>query len=187
MAATAVIGVVVPALLERCGILRSGAPVAGAFMGLCLGLALLEFNSAFRTVFHGPNHRLLSARTLTGVHTLDMAALSRIRRIRTPSRPGWVDELWITDHHGVSLLVRDKKVIRRLASYAARTTANPDNPTTAPLRISRHAAARLGLVAPSRPRRAARATIDFLIGLYTPMATAALAALTTWLLTTARA
>ncbi|MEV7602855.1 hypothetical protein AB0O91_36350 [Kitasatospora sp. NPDC089797] len=181
-------GVVVPALLERVGAAHDGAQVAGALTGLAGACVLAFLHVATRSVSHGPGLCWVTARTLTGLRTLDLTALVRIRRCRLPGRyRGW-DELWLTDARGVSLRVDEPEVIARVAALLAPPRAGEpaaDAPATATARVSRHAAVRLGLATRSGPQRVARGCFDLLLAIYLPAAAAMLGLLATWLLATA--
>ncbi|GAA1231243.1 hypothetical protein GCM10009665_22000 [Kitasatospora nipponensis] len=180
-------GVVVPALLERAGAAHDGAQFAGALTGL-VGACVLGFlHVATRSVSHGPDLRWVTARTLTGVRTLDLTALVRIRRCRFPGRyRGW-DDLWLIDARGVSLRLDEPEVIARVAALLAPPHSGEpvaDGPATATARVSHHAAVRLGLATRSHLRRVARGCFDWLLAIYLPGAAALLGLLATWLLAT---
>ncbi|MFI0941282.1 hypothetical protein [Streptomyces sp. NPDC021020] len=55
------------------------------------------------TVHVRDGQTLISAKTLTGVRTLDLGALARIRRSETHMRGGYADRLRLLDLHGVRL------------------------------------------------------------------------------------
>ncbi|GAA1265150.1 hypothetical protein GCM10009665_63030 [Kitasatospora nipponensis] len=160
-------GVAVPVVLERCGVLRSGAPAIAGGVALLVALEMPLLHSGSRIVRHGPDGQLVSARTATGVRTVDLTALARIRRYRSPGRPGWDDELWLTDRHGVHLLSDDRRLVADLAARFGAADAAADGGR---VRISRHAAHRLGLATPSRRYRFVRACVDLALPLQVPMA-----------------
>ncbi|MFJ5924301.1 hypothetical protein ACIQF6_17050 [Kitasatospora sp. NPDC092948] len=182
-------GVVVPALLERAGAAHGGAQFAGALAGLAGAVLLDSRHVAGRSVSHGPGLHWVTARTPTGVRTLDLTALVRIRRCRFPGRyRGW-DKLWLTDARGVSLRVDEPEVLARVAALLAppHPGGRPEagGPATATARVSRHAAVRLGLAARSGPRRVVRGCVDLLLAVCLPGAAAVLGLLATRLLATA--
>ncbi|MFF7633323.1 hypothetical protein ACFZB9_09250 [Kitasatospora sp. NPDC008050] len=201
-AATAA-GIGVPAVLERCGTVHEGEQLIGTITGLVAACVLERWHSTGRCVGHGPDLRYVTARTLTGVRTVDLTALVRVRRSRMPGRRGW-DELWLTDARGVSLRVDEKQVLERVAALlrpqddataqAGETVRDGETVQasgtvrdggTATARVSHHAAVLLGLATRSRSRRVGRACVDVLVGLYAPGTAAGLGLLTTWLLATA--
>jgi hypothetical protein len=175
--------VVVPALLERFGVMRSGAWVPALFAGPALALGCPLLYMAFRSVRHGSGRQLLTARTVTGDRTVDLSRLTRIRRVRVLGRAGWLDQYWIEDGRGVALLV-DKETLMGPAGRATARVPGVPNPPSG-VRISRHAAAGLGLHTPSTAYRAARAWADALLGVLLPAAVTTLAVLAGRLITSA--
>jgi hypothetical protein len=171
--------IVVPALLERFGAMRSGAWVPAMFAGLALALGIPLLYTTFRSVRHGPGWQLLTARTVTGNRTIDLSKLTQIRRVRVPSKAGWLDQFWIKDCRGVVLLV-DKEVLMGPIGQAVVHSSGISG-SLGTVKISRHAAVGLGLNEPSTAYRAARACADALLGILTPGAVAALGILASWL------
>jgi hypothetical protein len=94
--------------------------------------------------------RLVSARTLGGVRTVELDALTRVRRYSAMARFGTIDEYRIKDRHGVRLALtrsRDNTIedaVRWGATRPART------PKARPVRVTRHARSALGLKPRSR-------------------------------------
>jgi hypothetical protein len=168
--------IVVPALLERFGVMRSGAWVPAMFAGLALALGFPLLYTTFR---HGPGWQLVTARTVTGDRTVDLSKLTQIRRVRVPSKAGWLDQFWIKDCRGVVLLV-DKEVLMGPIGQAVVHSSGISG-SLGTVKISRHAAVGLGLNEPSTAYRAARACADALLGILTPGAVAALGILASWL------
>ncbi|MFF4138960.1 hypothetical protein ACFY1B_47900 [Streptomyces mirabilis] len=175
--------IVVPALLERFGVVRSGAWVPAMFAGLALALGFPLLYTTFRPVRHGPGWQLVTARTVTGDRTVDLSKLTQIRRVRVPSKTGWLDEFWIKDCRGVVLLV-DKEVLMGPMGQAVVHSSGISG-SLGTVKISRHAAVGLGLSDPSTAYRAARACADTLLGILTPGAVAALGVLAGWLIRSA--
>ena len=171
--------IVVPALLERFGVIRSGAWVPAMFAGLALALSFRLLYATFRPVRHGPGWQLVTARTVTGSRTVDLSKLTHIRRVRVPSKAGWLDEFWVKDCRGVVLLV-DKKVLMGPIGQAVVHSSGISG-SLGTVKISRHAAVGLGLNEPSTAYRAARACADVLLGILAPGAVAALGILASWL------
>ncbi|MEU1600078.1 hypothetical protein ABZ468_46755 [Streptomyces sp. NPDC005708] len=88
--------------------------------------------------------QLLSARTITGVRTIDLGALASVRRYELIGRfGGSTDELRLRDQHGVRLAVDsgDKAVIGAVREAVEAADARPGGVS---LKASRHARARLG-------------------------------------------
>ena len=176
-----VAGVVLPALLERLGAIRSGAPVAGGLAGLVLAVWIPALHSAGRTVCHGPGGGLLTARTVLGPRTVNAASLTRIGRVRRGGRFGWQDELTVTDSLGVRLRISDGKTLRHLAALLA---ADPGTGagTASAVRISEPARALLGLTVPTRDEVIGRALVDLLASVIVPLAQVLAGVLLTWAL-----
>ncbi len=179
-------GIVVPGLLARFHVMHSGAPWLGVMTGVAASLVLDLLPSARQTVGHGgPDADLVTARTLTGLRTVDLDRLARVRRFRTRSRVGWVDELAVTDRSGVGFRFDDRDLAERVAAAVRRSRASktPDGPG---VEVSRFAAIRLGLAsAPSATERADRATADFALTILVPLCAALLGALAVWLVASA--
>jgi len=171
--------IVVPALLERFGVMRSGAWVPAMFAGLALALGFPLLYATSRPARHGPGWQLLTARTVTGNRTVDLSKLTRIRRVRVPSKAGWLDEFWIEDCRGVVLLVGKEALMGPVGQAVVHSSGISGSLGT--VKISRHAAVGLGLSEPSTGYRAARACADALLGILAPGAVAALGILASWL------
>ncbi|MEC3994095.1 hypothetical protein VSR01_11270 [Actinacidiphila sp. DG2A-62] len=173
--------VVVPSLLERFGVMRSGAWVPALFAGLALALGCPLLYMDFGSVRHGSGRQLLTARTVTGDRTVDLSRLTRIRRVRVLGRAGWLDQVWIKDGRGVALLVDGEALtgpggpVGPMGRATAHGPGVPNPPSG--VKISRHAAAGLGLRTPSTAQRAARAWADALLGILLPAAVTALTVL----------
>ncbi|WP_327065056.1 hypothetical protein [Kitasatospora sp. NBC_01302] len=203
LGAAAAAGIAVPAVVERCGTVQAGEQFIGALTGTAATMLLMNRHNTGDPVIHGPDLRYLTARTLTGVRTVDLTALVRIRRDRVPGNRGW-DDLVLTDARGVSLQVTGKQVAERLtallqpqdgttaqdlataqdrATAQDLATARDGVPTGA--RISPQAAVFLGLATRSRRQHAVQSCADYLRSACLPMAGAGLAMLTTWFLGTA--
>ncbi|WP_436494944.1 hypothetical protein [Actinokineospora sp. HUAS TT18] len=54
--------------------------------------------------------RYVTAKTVTGLRTIDLHALTRVWRLRGPSEGQTLDHLMLTDRHGVRLAVNDPEV-----------------------------------------------------------------------------
>lgn len=175
--------IVVPALMERFGVIRSGAWVPAMFGGMALALGFPFLYMTFRSVRHGPGWQLLTARTVTGRRTVDLSKLAQIRRVRVPSKTGWLDQFWITDCRGVVLLV-DKEVLMGPIGQAMVHSSGISG-SLGTVKVSRHAAVGLGLNEPSNAQQAARSSADVLLGILAPWAFAALGILASWLIRSA--
>lgn len=171
--------IVVPALLERFGVMRSGAWVPAMFAGLALAMGFPLLYMAFRSVRHGPGWQLLTARTVTGRRTVDLSKLTHIRRVRVPSKTGWLDQFWIKDCRGVVLLVGKEALMGPIGQAVVHSSGVSGSLGT--VKVSRHAAVGLGLNEPSTAQQAARACADVLLGILAPWAVAALGILASWL------
>ncbi|WP_280691784.1 hypothetical protein [Kitasatospora sp. GAS204B] len=168
-------GICLPALLERFGAIGTGAPLVGLCTTLVAAVLLPALHDTWTVAQHGPDSLLASARTLLGPRTVDLAELTRIRRVRMPGRNGGIDQLWLTDRSGIFLLTDDPGVIASVASLVGH-----EQPVEPNVRVSRSAAVLLGLETPGRAYRVARVVLDFAVGLYAPGAAAGLGALATW-------
>jgi hypothetical protein len=149
------------------------------FAGLALAMGFPLLYMAFRSVRHGPGWQLLTARTVTGRRTVDLSKLTQIRRVRVPSKTGWLDQFWIKDCRGVVLLV-DKEVLMGPIGQAVVHSSGISGSLGA-VKVSRHAAVGLGLNEPSTAYQTARACADALLGILAPGAVAALGILASWL------
>ncbi|MCW2871291.1 hypothetical protein [Actinacidiphila oryziradicis] len=105
--------------------------------------------------------RLLSARTLTGVRTIELDALAGVRRFAVMGRyGGTIDELRLRDRHGLRLTIghdtRAEGFIRRAVE---RADAQPGG---ASVKVTRHARSRLGL----EPRSSVPRLIHLFFGVW---------------------
>ncbi|MFF3001055.1 hypothetical protein ACFVTC_42035 [Streptomyces sp. NPDC057950] len=171
--------IVIPALLERFGVMHSGAWVPAMFAGLALAMGFPLLYMTSHSVRHGPGWQLLTARTVTGSRTVDLSKLTQIRRVRVPSKTGWLDEFWIKDCRGVVLLVDKEALMGPMGQAVVHSSGISGSLGT--VKISRHAAVGLGLNEPSTVQQAARAWADFLLGILIPGAVAVLGILASWL------
>ncbi|NUS17475.1 MAG: hypothetical protein HOY69_39800 [Streptomyces sp.] len=114
--------------------------LAGAFAGaLLLEVGIGRAEEAAVEVRDGRS--LLSARTLTGVRTVDLDALAGVRRCEEALR-GRHDEFRLRDRHGVRLAVPNGPSVDAALRRALGTA--PD------VRVTRHARTTLGLTPRSR-------------------------------------
>ncbi|MEW2304333.1 hypothetical protein AB0958_30980 [Streptomyces sp. NPDC006655] len=88
--------------------------------------------------------RLLSARTLTGVRTIELDALASVRRFAAMGRyGGTIDELRLRDRHGLRLTIgRNTRAEGSIRHAVVRADAQPFG---ASVQVTRHARSRLGL------------------------------------------
>ncbi|WP_406430758.1 hypothetical protein OHB00_02560 [Streptomyces sp. NBC_00631] len=86
--------------------------------------------------------RLVSARTLTGVRTIELDALAGVRRFAAIGRyGGTIDELRLRDSHGLRLTIgRDTRAEDAIRRAVVRADASG-----ASVKVTRHARSRLGL------------------------------------------
>jgi hypothetical protein len=178
-------GIVVPGLLQRFGVIRGGASAAGVLAGFVGWFAMELMPYAWRTVTHeAPHAHLVTARTLTGLRTVDLDRLTRVRRYRSRSRNGWIDILGVEDRSGVGFRFDDKALARRVATAVRRSRSSPADATAPPpVDVSRFAAARLGLT--SSDRAGGRAVADFALSVLVPLCAVLLGALAAGLLAAA--
>ena len=122
--------------------------------------------------------RLVSARSFTGVRTVELDGLVSIRRFSSIMRPGTIDEYHLKDRHGVRLVIsraRDK-TIDDAVRWAATQTGRP--PGTPPVKVTRHARSALGL----RPRSRVPQVVHLVWGLLLFMAAPGIPALTSYVI-----
>lgn len=172
--------IVIPALLERFGTMRSGAWVPAMFVGLAVAFGFPLLSRGFRPERHGSKRLLLTARTVTGTRTVDMANLTQIRRARYLGGARSQELFWIKDPQGVSLRV-ERDVL--MGSNWRRGVVSSENSNfLRAVKISRYTAVGLGLVEPSIAYRTGRACVDFILALWLiPMGCIALGLLISWL------
>jgi hypothetical protein len=184
---TVAAGILVPGLLQRTHVMHGGAPWVGAVTGAAASLLLEMLPAARQTVSHGhPDAHLVTARTLTGLRTVDLDRLARVRRFRVATRVGWSDALDITDRSGVGFRFNDRALAERVAAVVRRSRASTSDPTVSPVQVSRFAATRLGLApALDSGERADRAAADFALSIVVPLSAALLGALFVWLVASA--
>ncbi|MEU5894657.1 MULTISPECIES: hypothetical protein [Streptomyces] len=94
---------VVPVVLVRRDLISSGILLLNIFAPWvsCLVASYASMGWHARTYDGG----LLSARTLTGRHTIDLARLTKVGRLEVPVQTRMDDRLILTDTHGVRLVL----------------------------------------------------------------------------------
>jgi hypothetical protein len=119
--------------------------------------------------------QLVSARTLTGVRTIELDALAGVRRFAMIGRyGGTVDELHLRDRHGLRLAIdRDTRAEESIRRAVVRADAQPSG---APVRVTRHARSLLGL----DPRSTVPRFVHVLFGVWATLATLLLPALVSY-------
>ncbi|MFJ9900986.1 hypothetical protein ACIQPR_47525 [Streptomyces sp. NPDC091280] len=115
---------------------------------------------------------VLSARTLTGVRTVELDALAGVRRF---TAIGWsggtIDELRLRDRHGLRLTIgHDPRAEDSIRCAVVRADARPSG---ALVKVTRHARSRLGL----DPRSSVPAFVHVLFGVWLTIAALLLPAL----------
>jgi hypothetical protein len=106
--------------------------------------------------------QLLTARTLTGVRTIELDALAGVRRFAAMGRGGPIDELRLRDRHGVRLNVgRDAEDPIRCA--IERADVQLGGPS---VKVTRHARSRLGL----EPRSSVPRFVHLFFGMWVMIA-----------------
>lgn len=141
LAAALALLVVVPGLMIRLAHSDTGWAVVPFIAGVVL--AFLPSSSAIGKVdVHGPKASLITARTPTGIRTLDLGQLVRVRRYTIAGKK-WTDQLLLVDALGVRLFLDDPAVDRAVHAALTRRRSNPDRFPA--LTVSRFAAERLDL------------------------------------------
>ncbi|MGW0854868.1 hypothetical protein, partial [Streptomyces sp. NPDC002690] len=115
---------------------------------------------------------LLSARTLTGVRTIELDALSSVRRFSAFNRSGGtLDELHLRDRYGLRLTIgHDTRAEVAVRRAVVRADARPSG---AQVEVTRHARGRLGL----NPQSAVPGSVHALFGVGLSLAVLLLPAL----------
>jgi hypothetical protein len=116
--------------------------------------------------------RLLSARTLTGVRTIELDALAGVRRFAAMGRyGGTIDELHLRDRQGLRLTIgHDRLAEDSIRRAVEKADAQPGG---TPVRVTRHARSRLGL----EPRSSVPRSVHLFFGVWVMLAALALPAL----------
>jgi hypothetical protein len=139
-----VLSVVVPGLLVRFAHVPSVLLIIPVVIGVVL--AVVPSASPLGPVrVHGPKQSLVTAKTLTGLRTVDLAQLVRVRRYRLAARTR-TDHLLLIDARGARLYVDDPVVDRAVRAAVVR---HQSDPSSHGLSTSQFALARLGLESPS--------------------------------------
>ncbi|GAA3148328.1 hypothetical protein ACFQ0X_06515 [Streptomyces rectiviolaceus] len=94
---------VVPVLLIRAGLIDDGFLFLNLASLLISALVASYAHMGWRARPHDGD--LLSARTLTGRHTVDLARLTKVGRLEVPGQTRTDDRLILTDAHGVRLVL----------------------------------------------------------------------------------
>lgn len=115
--------------------------------------------------------RLMSARTLIGVRTIELDALASVRRFAAMGRGGTIDELRLRDRHGLRLTIgRDTRAEDSIRRAVVRADAQPSG---ASVKVTRHARSRLGL----DPRASVPHFVHLFFGMWVMLAALLLPAL----------
>ena len=124
---------------------------AGAVAGMCW--FPIWFGWSGRAHFAvRDGHAVVTARTISGVRTVDLDRLVRVRRFSAMARSGSLDEYHLTDAHGVRLSID----ITRFANAVDKTVreglerSSASRPGGADPKVTRHARSALGLEPRSR-------------------------------------
>src|SRR5215469_14879180 len=140
--AVALVLLIAPALIVRP--IRDPAPL-GFSLGLVIGLGL----DCLRHVSNArgkkrllSSARYLTARTWTGMRTIDLLDIRSVRARRVSGRFGSITYVVVLDGEGVRMSFSDKKDIEWISRAVTRQVTREDAP---PVRVSRFAAATLGL------------------------------------------
>jgi hypothetical protein len=115
--------------------------------------------------------QLVSARTLTGVRTIELDALASVRRFAAMGRTGTIDELRLRDRHGLRLTIgHDIRAEDAIRHAVMRADAQPSGPS---IKVTRHARSRLGL----QPRSSVPHPVHLFFGMWVMLAALVLPAL----------
>ncbi|MGW1464979.1 hypothetical protein ACWCPT_11605 [Streptomyces sp. NPDC002308] len=157
-----VVVVLVDAMLIRAHVLTDACTAIAATAGAVAGPLLLGIHHGwagqpFLTECEG-RHRV-SARTLTGVRTVDLDGLVSVRRFETVQRGRpYLDQFRLHDRHGIRLTVDNGPTLNAALRRALLSPrAHPDHADgegSSTVRTTRHARTALGELPPSRVRRA---------------------------------
>ncbi|WP_030794873.1 hypothetical protein [Streptomyces sp. NRRL S-920] len=93
----------VPVVLVRAGRISDGYLILNLVSLLISGLVAVYAHMGWHARLHEGG--LLSARTLTGRHTIDLARLSKVGRLEVPGQTRTDDRLILTDAHGVRVIL----------------------------------------------------------------------------------
>lgn len=145
--------VCIDAILVRTHVLKYSYTGVSTVAGLVAG-------GLFNAVWYGSGDRphgavrdgrqVVSAKTFSGVRTVELNALVSIRRYSSLTRYQVLDEYHLKDRHGVRLTVSRMwdKTIDEAVRWAATRPAR--QPGTSPVKVTRHARSALGLEPRSR-------------------------------------
>ncbi|MCH5671712.1 hypothetical protein [Streptomyces gilvus] len=116
--------------------------------------------------------QLVSARTITGVRTIELDALASVRRFAAMGRYGvTIDELRLKDRHGLRLTIgHDTRAERAIRRAVMRADAQPFD---ASVKVTRHARSRLGL----EPHSSVPGSVHLFFGVWVMLAALLLPAL----------
>jgi len=130
---------------------------------------------------HGVVHdgrRLVSARTISGVRTIELGALMSVRLYSAMGRVATIDEYHLRDRHGVRLVIprTGDKTIDDAVRWAATRPAGA--PGTPPATVTRHARSALRL----QPRSRVPQIVHLVWGLILMMAALGIPALASYVI-----
>ncbi|MEV0486000.1 hypothetical protein AB0I69_36045 [Streptomyces sp. NPDC050508] len=159
MSAAWAIVVLVDVILIRAHVLKDTYTGISTLTGAVAGPLLLgiHYGWAGRPSLAVRNgQRLVSARTLTGVRTLNLNDLVSVRRFETIQRTGgYLDEFHLHDRHGIRLTVTNEHALN---AALRRAVPSPDSRLghngLATVQVTRHARTALGTARGSRFPRA---------------------------------
>ncbi|MET9908793.1 hypothetical protein ABZZ74_18605 [Streptomyces sp. NPDC006476] len=118
--------------------------------------------------------QLVSARTLTGVRTIDLDTLASVRRFTAIGRVGTIDDLHLRDRHGLRLTIgRDTRAEDSIRGAIVRADAQPSG---ASVKVTRHARSRLDL----DPRSSVPRFVHLFFGVWVMFAVLLLPALSSY-------
>lgn len=147
--------VLVDVILIRAHVLKDTYTGISTLTGAIAGPLLLGIHYGWAgrpslTVRNGQH--MVSARTLTGVRTLNLDDLVSVRRFETIQRTGgYLDEFHLHDRHGVRLAVDNERPINAaLRGAVPSPDSRPGHDGLATVQVTRHARSALGMARRSR-------------------------------------
>ncbi len=151
--------VLVDVILIRAHVLKDTYTGISTLTGAVAGPLLLGIHYGWAgrpSLMVRDGQHLVSARTLTGVRTLNLDGLVSVRRFETIQRTGgYVDEFHLYDRQGVRLTVTNELAINAALRRAVPSPdARPGHNGLAPVQVTRHARTALGMAPRSRLPRA---------------------------------
>lgn len=160
-------------LLADAGLIRThvlkeadtGIAIGAGYLAGVLALVIWYGEAGTPHVSTVEGRRLLSARTLTGVRTIELDALAGVRWFAAMNRTGGtIDQLRLRDRHGLRLAIdSDAQAVNVIRCAVERADAQPAD---ASIKVTRHARSRLGL----EPRSSVPRLVHLFFGVWVMLA-----------------